>query len=200
MTFAVLRYFVKYALDTLLRILPRTVAPSRRDKKACAPFSPPPTLLGLLDLSRHHYRFILSVPAEGNIAKKAPFEARVPRHFGRNLLSWKSSRQNEIVAAPEKNPHLQMYLWFYTLPSTSCLHVPSIDSGWPARCRRRQFVRREQRRARAHFTSLLTHSVNGSYFGSSFERRRNSSQLFAPLQKQRKERRKERKEEIALQT
>ena len=34
------------------------------------------------DLSRHHYRFILSVPAQGDIAKKeAPFRVKSPRGY-----------------------------------------------------------------------------------------------------------------------
>ena len=63
------------------------------------------------------------------------------------------------------------------------LRTPSLDSdGWLPRAPIRQT---RERQSPLHFTIPLAHSVNGSFFGSSFEGRRNSSSQFAPLPQQR---------------
>ena len=79
-----------------------TRAPAEIQEGIC-PFLSTTPHSSLLDLSRHHYRFILSVAAEGNIAKKGsiPSESGFPHTFEDILSCGHSPRQNEKDAATE---------------------------------------------------------------------------------------------------
>ena len=83
MTFEVLRYFVKYVLDTLLRTLP----PAERQKGIFPFLSKPPLFWVFLTCPVIITDLYFQSPPKAILQKKAPFGARVPRHFGRNLSS-----------------------------------------------------------------------------------------------------------------
>ena len=161
-----------------------------------------PLFSSLSDLSCHHYRFIPSVPAEGNIAKKGsiPFLVRVPRHIGRHPSRWElvPTEKKGMLCSREGIHNVNVGVISSPILSPRSIHPSTADGSLPRAPIRQREQSRAPREPLLHsFTCPLTHSVNGSFFGSSFEKRRNSSSQFAPSPQQRmmKERKKERKKE-----